>query len=110
MQGEPVQRIRRGEEIGKDRYNVPVYGPDSTETIEGAAFDPGGSSEPVEVGRASVVTSPTLYWTREVDTRADDRWVVRGVTYETEGRPGVWVNPWSGATAGTVVSLRAVEG
>lgn len=108
MQGEPVVRIR-STAGALDRYGNPTT-TDAEVTLEGAAFDPGGSLEPVEVGRAAVVTSPKLYFRSAVDVTAADRMRVRGVTYTVEGNPALWVSPFTAATAGMVVELRAVAG
>jgi len=109
--GESVVRVRRGAQTGEDRYGQPVYGAAAETTIEGAAFDPGGSVEPVEVGRTPVITTPRVYFPDgSPDIVPTDRLRVRGVLYAVTGRPAAWVYPWSGATSGTVVELEAVEG
>lgn len=111
MIGEPVSRIRAGGTSGVDRYGNPIPGADVEVALPRAAFDPGGSLEPVEVGRAPVVTTPKAYW-RDVapDVQATDRLRVRGIVYRVEGRPALWVNPHTGRTAGLVVELRSDEG
>lgn len=108
MFGESVTRERRVQS-GTDRYDNPTYTWVST-SLDGAAFDPGGSVEPVEVGRASVITTPKLYFRSAVDLTAADRVIVRGRPYTVQGDPAVWVSPWSGRTSGTVVELKAVVG
>jgi hypothetical protein len=108
--GEPVVRIRTGASPGSDRYGNPLPGTETEATLTGAAFDPGGSLEPVEVGRTAVVTTPKLYFQSAVDVTAGDRMRVRGVTYTVEGTPALWVSPFTTQTAGTVVELRAVAG
>lgn len=111
MIGEPVTVLRPGGPAGTDRYGNPIPGSDIEIQIDGAAFDPGGSREPVEVGRAPVTTTPKLYFPGTgVEVRATDRVRVRGDVYTVVGRPAVWVNPWTGGTAGTVVELALVEG
>jgi hypothetical protein len=109
MFGEPVARVRR-EQTGTDRYGNPTF-TDVVVTVDGAAVGDPSFVEPAEVGRSSVVADVVLYWPRErVDGRADDRWIVRGVRYESVGPAFPWVNPWSQETAGTVVRLKAVTG
>jgi hypothetical protein len=108
MFGESVTRLRPVAS-GTDRYENPTF-TDSSTTLTGAAFAPGGAVEPVEVGRASVVTSPSLYFRSTVDLLATDRVVVRGITYTVEGDPAVWVSPFTGETRGVSVSLRRVAG
>jgi hypothetical protein len=108
MFGESVTRLRRVA-AGTDRYGSPTFTESST-AITGAAFAPGGSVEPVEVGRAAVITSPALYFRSTVDLLATDRVIVRGTTYTVEGDPAVWVSPYTGETRGVSVSLKAVTG
>jgi hypothetical protein len=100
---------RRRTAGAQDRYGNPTY--TWTETpMSGVAFAPGGSVEPSEVGRASVVTTPKLYSRAPVDVTVHDEFVVGGATYTVQGEPAVWVNPWTAATAGTVVELERVDG
>jgi hypothetical protein len=111
VRGETVVRIRTGASPGDDRYGNPLPGVDVETPLEGAAFDPGGSLEPVEVGRAAVVTTPKLYFQSEaVDLVASDLVRVRGLAYTVQGDPAVWVSPFTGETAGTVVELKRVSG
>ena len=111
MIGETVTRLRTGAQTGTDAFGQPVYGPDDEVDIDGAAFDPGGSVEPVELGRAAVVTTPKCYW-RDVapDVVSTDRLRVRGVVYQVTGNPAAWVSPYTGTTKGLVVELRDPEG
>jgi hypothetical protein len=109
MFGASVTRIRRTQS-GSDRYGNPTY-TEATSTITGAAFAPGGSVEPTEVGRASVVTTPKLYFlAASVDLRADDDVTIAGQRYTVQGEPAVWTNPWTAGTAGTIVELERVDG
>jgi hypothetical protein len=111
VSGETVIRVRRGAQSGVDRYQNPVYGADVETDIEGAFFDPGGSVEPVEIGRSAVITTPKAYWRDSTpDIVSTDHLRVRGVLYAVEGNPAVWVSPWSSLTRGTVVELKAVQG
>jgi len=108
MLGESVVRIRPTASA-PDRYGNPTT-TDTETTLTGAAFDPGGSREPVEVGRASVVTTPKLYFQSTPDLTSSDRVRVRGLTYTVEGNPAVWISPFTNVTAGLVVELKAVAG
>lgn len=106
--GERVTRWRRVP-AGSDRYGNPTF---TTEAawLEGGAFDPGGSREPVEVGREPVVTTPKLYFTATVDVVADDTVEVRGLSFRVMGRPAQWVDPFGSSVGGTVVELEGVDG
>ncbi len=82
----------------------------TTLTINGCAFDPGGSSEPTEQGRNAVITQPTVYAPPGSDITAADRLVVRSRTWLVDGDPAEYVNPFTGWEPGLVVKLKAVEG
>jgi hypothetical protein len=109
--GETVTRIRRGEQTGTDPYGEPVYGPATETPVPGAAFDPGGSVEPVEPGRTAVVTMPRLLFRDSIpDIVADDQVRVRGLAYDVVGDPALWVSPYTGREAGLVVELKRTGG
>lgn len=110
MFGEVVTRIRRVED-GVDRYGNPTY-IDVETSVPGAAFAPEqASQEPTEVGRASVITKPTLYFNRpRPDFIASDRVRVRGWLYEVDGDPADWRSPWGTDWGGLVVALKRVAG
>lgn len=108
--GEPVTRRRR-EQTGTDRYNNPIYGDVDTVLEERAAFDPGGSREPVEVGREQVITTPKLYFPRQwPDLTSSDRVIVRGVEYAIEGDLPDWRSPFGSDVGGLVVELKRAGG
>ncbi len=93
-----------GEETG-----ISWADPDEIE-VEGCAFNPGGSTEPVEVGRAAVVSKPTVYAPFGADIRAKDRLKIGDTTYDVDGRPAPFKNPFTGWEPGLVVTLKDVEG
>jgi len=108
--GEPVTRRRR-EQTGVDRYNNPVYDDVDTVLEQRAAFDPGGSREPVEVGREQVVTTPKLYFFRTwPDLTETDQVLVRGEVFGIEGDPADWKSPFGSTLGGLVVELKRAEG
>jgi hypothetical protein len=110
MVGESVTRVRPVQS-GTDRYGVPVYTDSTVVLEERAAFDPGGSREPVEVGRAPVVTNPKLYFRGAIpDLKATDRLIIRGRTYTVQGDPAYWKSPYGSEMSGLVVELQATEG
>lgn len=111
MFGEQVTRARRGAKVGTDRYGNPIYGTTTVASITGAAFDPGGSTEPVTVGADPVRTEPTLYFPSAwPDIGPDDLVQVRGHNYRVTGRPPDWRSPWGTAVGGLVVHLELLEG
>jgi len=110
MRGETVGRIRTGAPAGTDPYGNPIPGIDVETTVPGAAFDPGSSLEPVEVGRAQTVTTPKLYFRSSPDIISTDRMRARGIVYAVVGNPALWISPYTGVTAGLVVELKAVAG
>ena len=111
MIGEVVIRIRSGASTGVDRYGNPIPGTDVETPLDGAAFDPGGSREPLEVGRAQTVTNPKVYFYMNTpDVVSTDRLRVRGLVYQVKGRPAVWSSPFPSAVGGLVVELELAEG
>jgi hypothetical protein len=109
MLGEQVTRRRRTQS-GTDRYGNPVYTTTDVVLEQGAAFDPGGSREPVEVGRTQVVTTPKAYFTERPDVRADDLLLIRGDWFTVQGDPADWRDPFGSQVGGLVVELSRVEG
>jgi len=108
--GEQVTR-RRQQQTGTDRYGNPEYSTVDTVLAERAAFDPGGSREPVEVGREPTVTTPKLYFRRTYpDLTDDDQVLVRGALYDIQGIPADWQSPYGSDNGGTVVELKVVDG
>lgn len=83
--------------------------PDELE-IPGCGFNPGQSSEPVQDARNAVITKPEVYAPPGSDVLAGDRLVVRGKTYEVDGDPADWRNPFTGWAPGLVIPLKVVEG
>lgn len=109
MIGEPVTRIRRTATGASDRYGNPIYA-DAEQVFDGAAFDPGGTREPVAIGREQTVTTPKLYFQYEADFVPSDRVRVRGDVFLVTGRPAVWRSPFGTGFGGTVVELERSEG
>lgn len=109
MPGEQVVRLRKAA-TGTDPYGNPI----STETetaIDGCFFDPGGSREPVEVGRDQTVTTPKAYFPGQwPDITDDDRLRVRGLVFDVEGIPPNWRSPYGSGLGGLVVELKRSEG
>lgn len=111
MAGETVTRIRAGASPGDDRYGDPIPGADVETAIAGGFFAPGGTSEPVEVGRAPVISEPTVYFPHAwPDIAPTDRLRIRGDVYQVTGDPGDWRSPQGSTVGGLVVPLKKVDG
>lgn len=107
--GEQITRRRRTAGT-PDRYGNPTWTTSDVVLAQGAAFDPGGSFEPVEVGREQVVTTPKLYFLARPDLTADDLVIVRGMVFAIVGTPADWRDPWGSGVGGLVVEIERVEG
>ncbi len=110
--GETVTRLRgihQADPYSGEETSLSWDSPDTLE-IQGCAFDPGTSAEPVTLGRADVVTQPVVYAPYGTDVTAADRLVVRDRTWQVDGDPADWRSPFTGWCAGSVIKLKAVEG
>jgi len=107
---ETVTRVRAGASTGTDAFGQPIPGADVELDIDGALFAPGGTSEPIEAGRAAVISEPTLYFrAARPDIVHTDHMRVRGVLYGVDGVPPDW--NWGDSTGGgLVVALTRTEG
>lgn len=106
---ETVTRLRPTSS-GTDSLAQPIPGTPTETPIDGALFNPGGSSEPVEPGRTPVITEPTLYFRNQwPDITAKDQVRVRGVVYDVEGDPAVW-HRGEQVRGGLVVPLKRAGG
>lgn len=110
--GETVVRLRAV--VVLDPYSGEPVALDWTDPdqldINGCAFAPGGSEEPLEQGRNAVVTSPTVYAPTGADVEARDRLVIRGRTWDVDGDPADWRHPMTGWMPGVVIPLKEVAG
>lgn len=95
------------------RFGVTTYGPDHT--IERCALAPSGSTEVVN-GQATVVDKDTVYAPYDADVAARDEIVVPAGqpidagTYQVDGSPGRYRNPFTGEEAGCVIRLTRATG
>lgn len=108
--GEVVQRVPYVGAV-EDAYGneTASYGP--AVTLAGVyGFDPGSSSEPRLAGQDRVVVEPTLYGPYDMPFLPRDRAVVRGLTFEVEGEVRRWRHMRFNSEAGSVVTLRRVDG
>lgn len=94
----------------EDSHGNPVDAWASPRTVEGCAFDPGGSVETYEPGRNPVVTSPRVFAPAGTVVGARDRVTVRGRVFQVKGDPGDYRSPFSGWRPGIVVNLEVVSG
>lgn len=87
----------------------PEFGADESLFVFGV--DPGSTGEPIAGIDTAVRDAPTLYFRRgRVESSPHSEWSVRGVRYQQDGEPRIWVSPWGGATAGTVIYLERRSG
>lgn len=69
------------------------------------AFNPGTSVESLG-GRDLLTVQPAVYLPAGTSIAAVDAVEVRGLTYEVDGSPNDWVNPFTGWNPGVEVRLR----
>jgi hypothetical protein len=104
LRGTPVTDPYSGEATG-----ISWDSPNSL-AIPDCGFNPGRSTEPVQDARNAVITQPEVYAPTGSDVLAGDRLVVRGVTFEVDGNPGDYRNPFTGWRPGIVIALKEVAG
>lgn len=95
-----------------DRYGNTVADWDTaTRTdVELCALAPRTSPEDLSNGRQGVIIGMTLYAPADADLRPSDRVLARGETFEVDGHPETWRNPYTGVDFGIEAALRRVEG
>lgn len=97
-----------------DKYGDAASSTTATHTVEATAIAPADSTEPTERGRQGVIVTHTLYCPAGADVASGDTVTITDEnfagTYDVEGEPAVWVDPWSNAGAGVVVNLRRAAG
>lgn len=93
---------------GQDSDGNDVYG--ETTTATWGVFAPEGSAESVQA-RDAVTTTPRFFLAPDAPVpSATDRLTVRGVTYDIDGEPQVFHNPFTGDNPGPVLRLKRVTG
>lgn len=92
---------------GTSRYGDPL--PPTDIPLTGVVFAPRYSTE-LSDQRSTVIIGLTMYGPYSMDVKPYDRLVRNGVTWEIEGEPGRWKNPYTGLKAGCEVSLKRVTG
>lgn len=107
---EPVQRVPYVG-AGEDAHGNEVETWGAPVSLVGVyGFDPGSTSEPRLAGHDRVIVEPTLYGPFDMPFQPRDRVIVRGDTYEVDGKVRQWRHMRSGHEAGAVVTLRRVDG
>jgi hypothetical protein len=99
-----IQRVR-GNPGGVDEYGDPVAGTVVKTTLAGAFVAPRETTEITNRGRAGVIVGLTLFAPYDTDLAFTDRIEVDGVSYDIEGEPGRWRNPFTEWEAGMQVAL-----
>lgn len=93
---------------GQDSDGGDLYG--TVSTVTSGIFAPEGSTELIQ-GQATVITNPTFYLASGAPVpKATDRIIVRGQTFDIDGEPRVYHNPFTGAEPGPVLRLERVTG
>lgn len=82
----------------------------ATSRIDFCAVAPGGSTEPVEVGRTAVDSDFDLIFDHDPGATPSNRVVVRGLTCNIVGRPMQWRSPFTGWEPGWIVQAKIREG
>lgn len=107
--GEPV--LVQARVVGaEDSHGNPIETFAPAVSVDGCAFDPGGSVETVEPGREAVVTRPRVFLPTGTVITARSLVTVRGLLYRVDGDPAVWRSPFTGWEPGAVATLERADG
>lgn len=110
MIGETVT-VQTGTATTDRNGNSVVSWADPTETsIDGVALAPIQAGEDNANSRQGVVIGWTAYIPPGNSIEPTARIVARGNTYEIDGEPADWRDPYTGRKAGLELTLRRVEG
>lgn len=101
--GETVTILHPGVASAPDEYGETTAAPTS-EVVAGCAVAPGDSRENT-LQQPTVKVDWTVFMPSGVTVEPAAQVVVRDVTYEVEGEPEDWRNPFTGARPGIVVAL-----
>lgn len=114
MSGETVTMITPGVEVGRDRYNKPIFADVSTQVTD-VAVAPGSTSIDETTGQVIETRGLTLYLPAAVKVTPTARFIVRGKTYPIDGASQDWDRPvgfsrfYDAWTPGNLVNLSAKE-
>lgn len=110
--GETVTRVRAARV--SDPYSGEVERLDWTSTtsaaIPGCGVAPRVSEEPLGEGRALVSTGLVVFAPTGADIGRLDRVIARGETWDVDGDPADWRNPFTGWAPGLAVNLKRIGG
>lgn len=104
--GEPITLVHRTKGA-PDTYGNDTWTTTSTTVV--GAFNPGGSSESVQ-GQDVLTVQPAVYLPAGTPLASIDGVQIRGLSYEVDGAPNTWVNPFTGWQPGIEVRLKRVTG
>ena len=93
---------------GRDSLGNDVY-TDTSTNVAGCIVYPRGSQELVQ-GQDLVTDGLTVLFPPGTAVKATDRAVVDGVTYEVDGEPSVWSNPFVSIADCVQANLKVVTG
>ena len=82
----------------------------ATSRIDFCGVAPGGSTEPLEVGRTAVDSDFDLIFDHDPAILPSNRVIVRGLTCNIVGRPIAWRSPFTGWEPGWIVRASIREG
>lgn len=94
----------------EDSHGNPIETFADPVSVDGCAFDPGGSVEMVEPGREAVVSRPRVFLPPGTVITARSLLTVRGLLYRVMGDPADWRNPFTGWAPGVVAELERASG
>ncbi len=103
MQGNAVITIMRPGTF--DAYGDPTVGSFPVATISNAAVAPKQSPDINDHGRHGAVFGATVYLDPGVDIRHSDQVDIEGVTWDVDGEPQYWTDPFTGQPKGIQVDL-----
>jgi hypothetical protein len=106
---ETVTITRRSADATLDDFGQPVY-TETTITVDGCLYAPGGGTEPVDPQRDAVDTKGVLYLPGGTVVAAGDVFGIRGSEYVKDAPAQVWVSPFAGFDTGVVVNVRQRNG
>lgn len=114
MSGETVTMITPGVEVGRDRYNKPIYADVKLE-VQDVAVAPGATSIDPQTQQVIETRGLTLYLPTQIKVEPTARFIVRGKTYPIDGSSQDWDRPvgfsrgYDTWAPGNVINLSAKE-